>query len=974
MKLTKGKRRLPSWLDHFNAHDLKVLFRCWAATWVAALLMFVGPTLHTIGTETFFACIVLFILPPSGILLIFLLGEFTLLIGMSLAWAWGVIVMKAALAARSPSQTQAQLAALQQQASTQANASGQSIASEAHILVLNGFMLDAPVTAVFFVLICLFIYFMARLRTSNPKFALLQIYAIIISDLFLTLGPSQPSFYGTLPVSLIKAAAVGVGLGFVASILFIPQSTSHTFFTALEGLLKLAKQPLEFTISSLENDSEKLDVQALQKVKAEIVAAYKAMELAIAFLPLDCSIGRWNADDIKTLRGPIRQSMMSSLLLLEYHSARLVGQKRLQGLLATSDAEDTLDYANGRRPREVGRYQLMQSAQFLQALRSPESEAIRSETVEVLRGSVKVILPACLDAITAISECIHTQSSGGWFTRPSNDKHERLLHRCSTSLEALKSTRSTFTTETTERLLQLHADLFDETSHLPTFGNLAIHPFRGVMFGMVFETQILFVTDALEKLLERIIQLCQGRTKDKLWFPVGIRYAAAWAFNGNVTAPIPGQSNVIDPNIVDKQAKEAQRRLRISRGYGVKRRSGLARSIIATNEWLFNSDGLYALRMIVLTVALAIPAVIPSSAGFYYREKGIWGLIMGQTTLLVYMADFTFSMISRTIGTVVGGVLGLLVWYTGSANGPGNPYGLAAISAAVLAVLMWGRLFFNPTLLQATIMSAATCILIVGYSFDDTHIAQYGNPGFGYNVFWHRLVLVLIGFAAALIVQLLPLPPSASRHITKTLSNTLQTLSDHYALVLSCWNKSDSNVGLVAGKVSIEVDELLASLEGSIALLRLEFSGSPFDSQSLAQMKSICQEINWALGRLIFLSVSLPVELQDRLTHLAGILDHRNIGDIMAVLSMVEQALKTGNALPEVIPTPLLNRCHEYWQNSSLEIIQYRDLIRDKNYRKFCVAVSSYLKFLSKIDELVLVVKGSLGESHIISKELPEGV
>lgn len=160
MKPPKRNRRLPSWLDHFNGRDLKVLFRCWAAAWVAALLMFINPTLHTIGTETFFACIVLFILPPSGILLIFLLGELTLLIGMNLAWAWGVIVMKAALAARPASETQARLNALQQQAYIQANASGQSIADEVQVLVSNGFMLDAPVTAVFFTLICLFIYFM----------------------------------------------------------------------------------------------------------------------------------------------------------------------------------------------------------------------------------------------------------------------------------------------------------------------------------------------------------------------------------------------------------------------------------------------------------------------------------------------------------------------------------------------------------------------------------------------------------------------------------------------------------------------------------------------------------------------------------------------------------------------------------------------------------------------------------------------
>ena len=37
------------------------------------------------------------------------------------------------------------------------------------------------------------------------------------------------------------------------------------------------------------------------------------------------------------------------------------------------------------------------------------------------------------------------------------------------------------------------------------------------------------------------------------------------------------------------------------------------------------------------------------------------------------------------------------------------------------------------------------------------------------------------------------------------------------------------------------------------------------------------------------------------------------------------------------------------------------------------MAVSSYLKFLSAIDDLVLVIKDKVGECHIISKELPEG-
>lgn len=52
---SKPRRKLPGWLDHFNARDLKVLFRCSVAAWVASLLIFINPSLHQIGTATFFA-------------------------------------------------------------------------------------------------------------------------------------------------------------------------------------------------------------------------------------------------------------------------------------------------------------------------------------------------------------------------------------------------------------------------------------------------------------------------------------------------------------------------------------------------------------------------------------------------------------------------------------------------------------------------------------------------------------------------------------------------------------------------------------------------------------------------------------------------------------------------------------------------------------------------------------------------------
>lgn len=45
-------------------------------------------------------------------------------------------------------------------------------------------------------------------------------------------------------------------------------------------------------------------------------------------------------------------------------------------------------------------------------------------------------------------------------------------------------------------------------------------------------------------------------------------------------------------------------------------------------------------------------------------------------------------------------------------------------------------------------------------------------------------------------------------------------------------------------------------------------------------------------------------------------------------------------------------------------------MVRDEDYRRYCVALGSYVRFLGKIDELVLVIKGVLGEAHLVSKEL----
>lgn len=197
----------------------------------------------------------------------------------------------------------------------------------------------------------------------------------------------------------------------------------------------------------------------------------------------------------------------------------------------------------------------------------------------------------------------------------------------------------------------------------------------------------------------------------------------------------------------------------------------------------------------------------------------------------------------------------------------------------------------------------------------------------------------------------------------------MRTLSTHYALLLTVWAQNSTEGKRLAEPLSLQLAETLVSLDGPIKLLGFEFSSSRFDSASLAKVNSLCRSLNRQLGRLLLLSSSLPQEFQEQLARQTGLLDHRLIGQVMAVMGLCEQALKTGDALPEILPTPLFKQAVDNWsrgRRGQEEQVISAEMMRDEGYRRFCVAASAYFGFLITVDEMVLVVKGVLGEAHLV--------
>ncbi|KAG6006708.1 hypothetical protein E4U21_006783 [Claviceps maximensis] len=1011
----RRRRSLPKWLrlNHFNSDDLKVTFRCWVAVWVAILLNFITPSLQNIGVATFFAAIVLFIVPPAGILMVYLLASLSLLLGMCLAWAWGLLTMKAAFAVRSDAEMQGLLQSLQQQVAAVAKQTGQPPAAISSKLIFDGFLLDARVVVIYYVMCCVFIYALARLRYANAKLILLQILGTIVIDVFLLTGPILTQFNAKLARVLVEPAVIGVALGVACSVLIFPQSTSYVLLSQMEQLIRSLETPLESTRRLLSSQTPADDAE-LRKSKGAIIGIFKSMEPSVAFLPLDASRGRWNADDVKSLYERVRHAVATSLFLLDFHIARVAATAQIERLSASigtkpvnkpmSGPQDTTttidqhDQDHGEKERTEnfppGFNGLDFTSDVIDAMKSPEYSPIRPGLLEALQVTTTDVLQVNSCAFKLAAEAVHIVNTSRWYqSAASKTRLERIQPELKEMQVRLRTARGACIINTNNAVIEAHADLFDEQGLLKDSGsNGSGNPLslNGLIVSMVLEERIVNAAATTEQVLDYIAQLLEMRTQQRIWLPMHLHYALSWLTSRNIPAPVPGGSTdaAIDPDDIETQTQtqtqtqmeDTHQRLRmVSKGNkGVrapKKKGLLTRAVVGTYRWLFNPGGIYALRMVIVTIAVSIPASLPSTAGFFYRQKGIWAVIMAQTCLLMYMADFTFSLVSRGLGTVIGGVLGMVAWYAGSGSGDGNPYGMGATTAVISLLLLWWRLYLPPALAQASIMTASTFMLIIGFSWDQHHIVQYGLPGVGYEAFWKRLVLVLIGFAAAFIVQIIPKPPSATRYVSKSLANHVRSLNDHYALLISQWShrcrdeqqqQKNAGAAVAAEQITLKLTEDLESLTDAISLLKVEISTTPFDRAILLRTRNKCHTMNQSLGKLLVLSANLPRHLQNRLGQNVGLVEPRSVSNVTSVLSIVEYSLRTGTPLPERLAVPLVENCFVEWYRHNERTELSVELVRSQSYRQYCVAVSAYLSFLATVDDLVEDLKATLGETHVV--------
>jgi len=107
------------------------------------------------------------------------------------------------------------------------------------------------------------------------------------------------------------------------------------------------------------------------------------------------------------------------------------------------------------------------------------------------------------------------------------------------------------------------------------------------------------------------------------------------------------------------------------------------------------------------------------------------------------------------------------------------------------------------------------------------------------------------------------------------------------------------------------------------------------------------------------------------------LLDSDFQGDVLAVITMISNSLRSGQPLPQITPCPLLDRFMA--RHHGLNVIHQEseddyglprtltvDTLKNEQYLIFCVGVSTAYAIITRLDRLMVATKEIVGEQYHI--------
>ncbi|KAI0638721.1 hypothetical protein C8Q77DRAFT_1044286 [Trametes polyzona] len=544
--------------------------------------------------------------------------------------------------------------------------------------------------------------------------------------------------------------------------------------------------------------------------------------------------------------------------------------------------------------------------------------------------------------------------------------------------------------EKRHRVLDPYRSAFDPKHVRAMSGIHEPPPHRYLFHCYMYQYHLMRFSSILTEVLDNIIKLEKACPKARLWWPgIPIRKMLEWS----PWTPSEYMDKVDDedPDIIQGIQPEWNDDLGTTR-----RRDPDA--LPPTNafqyvmHWVYESvtalgrgNALFAIKAGLLTVILCIPSFVKASAAFAYRERFVWGIFMGQLTLARFRGDTTFGLVARIISTFAGGLIGTTMWYISTGSGQGNPYGLAAVIGVCAPFFFFWRLYW-PVPPMTNIILFVTTALVLGFSWQNTHtILPFRFMG--WQLAWRRFVLVVCGVTAAFLFSFLPPSTTLRKYQRLTMSTTVSELGAVYCSIVSFANTREHQE-IARGEIVQSLVAIRLKLKRSLVLktnIVYEFSlRGRWPSERYQKILDLQLQIAYLLSHLMSVVEHLEPAWSRAFLRRTRFLDADFQGDVLAVISMISTALRTGNPLPQITPCPLLDRfmIHTHGLNVirqeadddyGLPRTMTIDTLENEQYLCFSVGVTTAFGIVLRLDKLMVATKELVGEQyHIHGIGVPE--
>ncbi|GAA5952078.1 hypothetical protein JCM10213_005355 [Rhodosporidiobolus nylandii] len=1060
--ITSGNSRL-AWRSR------KHLLRAMIVLLASFILVLNPDSLTVLGQASFFGMIVSVMLPPTFPAQVYLLVATTLVLGMCVGWAWGCAAMAAALRARS----QLILASAQQR--VQAGIAGATNPDvEYRLAIFQGEFLDWRSTLVFGVFLWIGLFALGLIRAKGPQATfLLAIFGSIVMDVMCSYGPLFPFQQYTLATTFLIPTACFLAIAIASNVLIFPETLNSTWTTDLvdkflspvlqrsqlhSKLLSTPPPPFHSIMEKSSSPSSDKPASPWSPFGAFIASTQEALSAAlegllggIPMLELEVSYGKLSAKDLASLTDVLREMHVRAIGLGVLYTTVQSRYKRYLALQFPSSSPSASTPSHSAQPSTASKALAYTETARMQRARERFGAAEQRNNHD-LRALLPIFETASSPLRTATDAALEgamswliEQNNTRWGIlssrmRISPEEAERRLHVQQEKVAQLEAAIRAYRADGREALVEPFQDFFD-----PKTGKLlARHPrdadgdtedggaifAPGSLFTLLSASDNLVVfAEAVLAFVKKAADLQQRRRQNKLWWPTGLRKIGKLLVGGKKGIKATGEGE--DPDTVEDVGEEHDEEGAAGeksgdttekvdeRGLDPDARppkNALQRftfSIYRFAHFFCTPEGLFALKYATFSICIWLPQIFRPTAYLMYSEKSLWALITFQTFLAIYAGDQILATLQKVVGIAVGLVYGMLIWYLGSASGPGSPYGLGAAVFVFMIPAMAIRIFAPPASSQAAIQAAVTTILIVGYSWQDTHLANVGNPGVGYTLAWKRALLVIIGTGVAAVAMVLP-PVSTRSLVRRTHATCIQEIGRVHSLIVSAWMREEQDradpatsrntastpfspaaqkaarARLLALRVKLNATRAAILQSGYEISLRGDWPAGEY-SQLLTLQLALLQ----ALAQLGQALVRLSPEWRKALVHETAFLNQPLIADVTSTFSLLSLALRQGCPLPQATPGPLLDRLlyhdrrlrllsdesasppassassssashgkpaeSEEGARISASVLTF-DGLRDERFGIYASALQALASILLDIDELERVTKGLVGE------------